>query len=267
MSSYDKFAKTYSDSHSEKGDYFHKIQIDPCIYKIVGNPKGKMIYDLGCGNGYIARNLARKGAKVYASDISSELIKIAKEKSKDLNVTYSVRDGIDFSGFKSEEFDVVVMNMVVHYIKDIDKLFAGISKVLKPGGILAFSTNHFFRPTYPFSDWSKDYLVEMNGQKWLKTDDYLKEHPDIQAEEVIFVKVTNYLNEYLVKTPSGWDEKTMLSIFNRPLNKFVNTMSKYNLYLDQLYEPESPEFPKNQPEVLRKKHHIPTFIILGVKKF
>lgn len=144
MSSYDKFAKQYSDSHGEDGDYFHQTQIDPAIYKIVGNPKDKTIYDLGCGNGYISRNLSRNGAKVYASDISKGLIEIAKEKSGGLDINYSVRDGIDFGDYQNEQFDAVVMNMVIHYIDDIDTLFKEISRVLKPNGILAFSTNHFF---------------------------------------------------------------------------------------------------------------------------
>jgi ubiquinone/menaquinone biosynthesis C-methylase UbiE len=63
MSSYDKFAKQYSDSHGEVGDYYHRTQIDPAIYKVVGNPRGKTIYDLGCGNGYLSRNLAKKVQK------------------------------------------------------------------------------------------------------------------------------------------------------------------------------------------------------------
>ena len=48
MAIYDKFAKQYSDSMSEEGDYFHQTQIDPYIYEIVVNPKGKVIYDIGC---------------------------------------------------------------------------------------------------------------------------------------------------------------------------------------------------------------------------
>ena len=266
MSSYDKFAKIYADSHGEEGDYFHKTQIDPCIYESVGNPKGKIIYDLGCGNGYISRNLARKGAKVFAADLSSGLIKIAQEKSQNLDITYSVRDGTDFSGFNDGQFDIVAMNMVIHYIKDLDKLFSGISRVLKPGGKVVFSLNHFLRPTYPYSEWTKRYLVEMNGTLWLKDEDYVLKNKNVKAEERLFVMVSNYLKDYLVKAISGWDKKTILTIYNRPLSRFVNTMSKYNLFIDKFYEPESVEFPKTFPEKLRKNHHIPTFIIIGAFK-
>lgn len=52
MSVYDKFALSYSNSMKDTGDYYHKTQIDPYVYKILGDPKDKVIYDLGCGNGY-----------------------------------------------------------------------------------------------------------------------------------------------------------------------------------------------------------------------
>ncbi len=245
MSSYDKFAKQYSDSHGEEGDYFHQTQIDPYILKVVGDPKGKVVYDLGCGNGYISRKLAKSGAKVFASDISGELVNLAKEKSEGLDINYSVHDAIDFTEYENEQFDVVIMNMVIHYIEDLDTLFKEISRVLKPNGMLAFSTSHFFRPDHPYSEWIKGKIGE---------------------SEKLFIKVTNYLETYSIKTKSLWDNETELTIINRPLNKIVNTMSKHNLLLKEVHEPESVGFAKSFSEELQKTHHIPTFIIFGAIK-
>jgi 2-polyprenyl-3-methyl-5-hydroxy-6-metoxy-1,4-benzoquinol methylase len=245
MSDYDKFAKQYSDSMSEEGDYFHQTQIDPYIYSIIGNPKDKLIYDIGCGNGYMARNLAKKGARVYASDISKELIAVAEEKSKGLNIRYSVHDATDFSSYQNQQFDIVVMNMVIHYIKDLNKLFKGISETLKDGGVFVFSTNHFFRPSYPYSEW---VAGKVNG------------------EEKLFIKVTGYLEKRATEIESGWDKKTKLTIDNHPLNELVNTMSKHHLLTFRVEEPESVGFAKDFPENLRDSHHIPTFMIVGAKK-
>ena len=47
MSDYDKFAKEYSDSMGEQGDDTHRNQIDPNIFEIIGDPKGRLILDLG----------------------------------------------------------------------------------------------------------------------------------------------------------------------------------------------------------------------------
>lgn len=246
MAIYDKFAKQYSDSMGEEGDINHKSSIDPYIYEIIGDPKNKVIYDLGCGNGYMARCLAKKGAKVLASDASRELIKIAEEKSKGLDISYSVRDATDFDGFDNNKFDVVVMNMVVHYIENLDLLFREISKHLKAGGVFAFSTSHFFRPGHPYSDW-------VEGK--------------VGGKPTLFIKVTNYLQDYTMRSKSWWDNKTDLAFHVRPLNKFINTMSKYGLLTEKVFEPESDKwFARDFPEELRETHHIPTYIIFGAIK-
>lgn len=229
----------------DEGDFHHKTSIDPRIYLIIGSPKGKTIYDLGCGNGYMARKLAKDGARVFASDSSEKLINIAKEKSKGLDIQYLVHDATDFSLYKNNFFDCVVMNMVIHYVKDLDILFSGISRVLKKDGVLVFSTNHFFRPSYPYSKWVEGKL---NGKKKL------------------FIEVTGYLKTTAVKLISGWDNKTELTIYNRPLNVLVNKMSEYGLYVFKVKEPESVGFAKDFSEDLQKNHHIPTFIIFGAIK-
>ncbi len=245
MASYDKFAQQYSDAMSERGDFFHRTQIDPHIYKIIGNPKGKWIYDLGCGNGYMARNFAKKGAHVVASDISKELINIAKEKSDGLDIAYSVRDGSDFRGLGTKKFDVVIMNMVINYIKDIDTLVRGISRILKPNGIVVFTTNHFLRPAYPYSEWVKGVIF---------------------GKETLFIKTTGYLKDIRVRVDSGWGKKTKLSLINRSLHAYVNTLAKYGLFVHAVYEPESKGFATQFSKALQKSHHIPTYIIIGATK-
>ena len=243
--SYDKFAKQYSDSMGEEGDFYHKTQLDPYIYQIIGNPKGKVIYDLGCGNGYMARELAKKGAHVHASDVSNELLEIAKNKSQGLEIMYSLHDATNFSKYKKEYFDVVVMNMVIHHVQELDVLIRGISRILKKGGVFVFSNDHMFRPTYPYSEWVKEKLFD---------------------KEKLFIKVTNYLENYETEVTSGWDDTTKLTVYNRPFNVFVNTMSKYGLYVFRVEEPESKGFAKDYSKELQQSHHIPTFIIVGAIK-
>ena len=245
MADYDKVATRYSDAMPDEGDFYHKTQIDPFIYSIIGDPKGKVIYDVGCGNGYISRNLARKGAKVYASDISSKLIEIAKEKSKGFDISYSVHDATSFDEYHQGMFDIVVMNMVVHYIKDLDVLCKGVSKVLKKGGTFVFSTNHPFRPAYPYSDWT---LGKINDT------------------DTLFIKVTRYLKEER-RTGVCWcDNKTALHMFNQPLHLLINTMSKYGLYTFRIDEPKGDGFAHDYSKKLQDSHYIPTFIIMGAKK-
>jgi ubiquinone/menaquinone biosynthesis C-methylase UbiE len=245
MSSYDNFADEYSSSMAEEGDFHHRTSIDPQVYSMIGDAKGKYIYDIGCGNGYMARKLANQGAKVFASDLSEKLIKIAKEKSKGLDIQYMTHDATDFSSYKDNFFDCVFMNMVIHYVEDLDKLFAGVNRVLKKGGKFVFSTSHFFRPGYPYSEWVEG---------------------DVNGEKRLFIKVTGYLKPYDSKVISWWDNKTELRIINRPLNMFVNKMSEYGLYTSRIEEPESVGFAKDFSKELQGSHHIPTFIVIEATK-
>ncbi len=69
-----------------------------------------------------------------------ENVSEAKKKSSELDISYKCHEALDFSQYKDEMHDVVVMNMVIHYIDDLDKLFAGIARVLKNKGTFVFST-------------------------------------------------------------------------------------------------------------------------------
>lgn len=246
MTSYNKVAEKYSDSMSEEGDFYHKNFIDPALYSMVGNPMGKTIYDIGCGNGYMARYFAKKGAKVYASDISAKLVNIAKKKSKDLKIAYSVHEAIDFSKYENNMFDVVTMNMVIHYIKDLNKLFDGVSRVLNKNGEFIFSNNHFLRPQYPYSEWVK------GGSK---------------GEDKLYIKITDYLQQKEVKASHWLDESVKLTLYERPLKTFVNSMAKRNIYITQVEEIDPGDMGKDFSTKLQKSHHVPTFIIIGCSKF
>ena len=245
MSSYDNFAKTYSDSMGDTGDEVHQTQIDPYVFQIIGDPKGKTLCDLGCGNGYMARYFAQKGARVFASDISLELVNIAESKSQNSGIQYLVHSADDLSAYKDNFFDVVVMNMSIHYLKDLNQLFAEVSRVLKTNGVFVFYTSHFFRPNYPYSEW-------VLGK--------------IEDKDKLFIKVTDYLEKRENKVLSDWDHKTTISVYNHPLNELINSMSQNGLLTFKIFEPEPINAGWDFSEELQKNHHIPTYLIVGAKK-
>lgn len=244
MALYDRFASEYSSSMGEEGDYFHRTQIDPYIFQMLGDIKDKEIYDLGCGNGYLARKMVKMGARVTASDESRKLIEIA-EKLGEGRIRYRVHDGTDFGQYKDKQFDAVVMNMVVHYIKDLEAIMEGVARVLKKDGKLVFSMPHFLRPMHPYAEWIK-------GQ--------------IGGKERLFVKVTGYLKEEGRKTESVWGKSEIITLYNRPMKKYVEAMAQNGLYITELAEPESKGFAKQYDDKLQKSHQIPTFMIVAARK-
>ena len=100
---------------------------------------GEKILDLACGFGRHSLELARRGFAVTGVDITPDYIQYAKEqaKSEGLNARFLCTD-IREVGFKSE-FDLV-LNMAdgaVGYLEndaENRKIFAVVSKALKPGG-------------------------------------------------------------------------------------------------------------------------------------
>src|SRR5437773_2009721 len=115
--SFDSFAEKYDEVMGDTGDITHQRTIDKALFEAVGDFKDKTVYDIGCGNGYISRRLAREGAKeIFASDISPKLVKIAKWKYPNPHnkIKYSVRDASNFSEIPANYFDLAIMNMVAH---------------------------------------------------------------------------------------------------------------------------------------------------------
>lgn len=219
--SFEEFARQYDEEMGDVGDYNHQHTIDPPLFEAIGNPKNLAIYDIGCGNGYIARKLKREGAgEVWASDISLTLIEIAKTKYKAENIKYFSRDGADFQDIPENYFDLVFIHMAIWYIEDISDFLSNINKILKPEGRFIFSVDHPLK-------WSLYRAI------------------DAVKEEEAREEIEKYLEVRQVKTYNNWTKRQKdLTIFFRPMSYYVNLCSKHNLLTKRVYEPPTKMFRK-----------------------
>ncbi len=97
------------------------------------------ILDLGCGDGALAAELAKRVPRgsVVGVDVSPEMIRharLAYPRRLHPNLSWKVMDAchLDFL----ESFDVVFSNAVLHWIRDQARVLEGIARALKPGGTL-----------------------------------------------------------------------------------------------------------------------------------
>ncbi len=102
----------------------------------------KSVLDLGCGYGWHCKYAAGQGAhSVLGLDQSSRMIEEARERNAAFNITYRVC-GIDEYEYPENSFDLVVSNLVLHYVADLDPVFKKVFQTLKKDGIFLFNIEH-----------------------------------------------------------------------------------------------------------------------------
>lgn len=108
---------------------------------IVGDWTGRRVLDLGCGGGFMAEELARRGAIVSGVDPSEAAIAAARRhcEATGLSIAYVAGRGESLP-FPDGAFDVVVCVDVLEHVPDLDRVVAEIRRVLRPSGWLLFDT-------------------------------------------------------------------------------------------------------------------------------
>jgi 2-polyprenyl-3-methyl-5-hydroxy-6-metoxy-1,4-benzoquinol methylase len=102
------------------GDINREFIIDPALWVLIGDVNGLKVLDAGCGNGYFTRELTRKGAKTIGVDFSQTFIDYCKKKEENekLGCEFIQASLVDLSEINSNEFDLVVSNIVMVDVSD-----------------------------------------------------------------------------------------------------------------------------------------------------
>ena len=100
------------------------------------------VLEIGCGTGSTAIAHAPYVGHIRATDLSTRMVEIAKDKAKAAgidNVTFEALsiDALDVPG---ASIDVVMPHSVLHLLEDKAQVIADIHQMLKPGGIFVSST-------------------------------------------------------------------------------------------------------------------------------
>lgn len=90
------------------------------------------ILDLGCGTGGLTSQLTQLGHRVLGIDSAASMIAEAKRRHPEAD--YQVQDALKMTD--QNEWDVVFLNAVFHWIANHQLLLHHVARVLKPNGVL-----------------------------------------------------------------------------------------------------------------------------------
>lgn len=208
-------ASTISDSIDLKPN---TLEVDYFLDTV--NPsKGPLkILDVGAGFGRYTLSLLKRGHKVTAVDISSDLLKVLVKQAKEhgcgkdlttrvVNMEMGVTD-------LENKFDLVFCVNLLHHVKDMTSVFKNMAKAVRPGGKIAILEPNPLNIVLPLflvgtGKWdtekglvrcTKSNLVRLfkeNEIKNIKSDNYLFVPMRFVASMPFLEKV----NKFLSKTP------------------------------------------------------------------
>ncbi len=113
------------------------------VIQLLDLQPGARVLDFGCGTGWLARCLATMGADVLATDVSANVLGLARRflardpLVSELRVDFQPFDGIRLPATDAS-MDRIVSFDAFHHVLDQAATLAEMARVLKPGGIAVF---------------------------------------------------------------------------------------------------------------------------------
>ena len=97
--------------------------------------------DAACGDGYLARVLAARGAQVTGIDLGPRLIERARERDPGGAIDYRVADLSQPLPGEEGSFDAVASHLALNDVADYRGFIATLAAALRPGGRLVIAFN------------------------------------------------------------------------------------------------------------------------------
>ena len=144
------------------------------LRKLFPDLTGKQVLDLGCGYGWHCRYAADRGAaRVLGIDVSRRMLDEAERQNGGAEITYRLC-GIEEYEYPEENYDCVVSNLALHYLRDLDSVFRKIYRTLKPGGSFLLNIEH---PVFT-AGVNEDWIYDGAGQPlYWPVDRYFESGP------------------------------------------------------------------------------------------
>ncbi len=124
---------------------------------------GKEVVDVGCGGGILTEGLAKNGAKAFGIDLSEDLIDIADLHGLESGVSANYQK-ISVEALvetHAEKFDHLTCMEMLEHVPDAGSVISACAKLVKPGGMVFFSTLNRQPKAYMLAIVAAEYVLRM----------------------------------------------------------------------------------------------------------
>ena len=248
---WDLCAERWAEEVGDEGGPHREVLLNPVIFDLLGEVEGRRILDAGCGEGYLSRMLASKGASVVGVDYSKALLKFARERTPpELCVEY-LRGSCERLDFLADEsFDKIVSNMVMGDLADLGSALGEMYRLLRPRGCFVFTILH---PCFATS--SGGWIRDSDGKAlYWGVDKYFEEGP--------------YEVNLSPANASGKRVKDLKNLinFHRTLTTYFRAIKRAGFIIDDLVEPLPNEEKLTKYPWFVEDFRIPNFMAFKLKK-
>lgn len=199
----------------------------PGLLSLLPDVAGLAVLDAGCGPGLHSQWLVEHGAKVTAVDLSPAMVALTQARLGS-QVSAHVADLAQPLPFLADHsFDIIMSSLTLHYILDWSVPLGEFHRLLRPNGLLAFSTHHPIVEHYEF-------------------------------------QLANYFDTFLME--DEWlinGRPTKMHFYHRPLSAIITALKTAGFQLDDIREPlPIPEAAVPFPQEYQKLTTKPQFLFI-----
>jgi 2-polyprenyl-6-hydroxyphenyl methylase/3-demethylubiquinone-9 3-methyltransferase len=134
------------------------------------------VLDVGCGAGLLSEALAREGARVTATDLAPELIKVAKlhKLESQISVDYRLQSVESLAAEQPGSFDAITCMEMLEHVPDPSAIVAACATLLKPGGRLFLSTLNRTPAAFALAIVGAEYVARLLPKGTHHYQDFIK---------------------------------------------------------------------------------------------
>lgn len=235
--SYSEFATVYDELMTEipYGTYAELVEL------ATNGVSGKKILDIGCGTGLLSVKLAKMGGDVIGVDLSPDMLRIATERAKSLDVPVKFvnQPMQQLEGFVNFDAAVIAIDSLNYVVdqQEVIQTLKNIYNALKVGGVLLFDVHSTFKTDVIFME--SPFTFDNNRISYIWETEEGDEPHSVYSELAFFIRG----KEGLYKR---FDEVHYQRTF--PVHTYVEMLQNIGFSIERIFADWEDEAPHDESE-------------------